>query len=292
MYTDFGAGKHDITVNYKDCTVIGSTLEEKKDKAVMNINDSNMGDYKYIINISGTNVVNGVTPDNLNNEYTKEQKDISCSSLFEFNTKYGAGNSGRTVVNVDEVAVWKDGKMVSHVNSDGQRDNAFTVTESEWIPNADETAYTRTVTKVCDYCGYTEETEETGYTVSYALNGGTGSDTVDYSEEIVAADAETTVKAAPSRNGYTFTGWSDGENAYHPGDELTVTGNTTLTAQWSSNSTPEDPVEPTSTPEQPDDPLPPQTGDNSNVSRWMALMLISCGGFAGTFMFKKKKADK
>ena len=197
VYTDFGAGKHDITVNYKDCTVIGSTLEEKKDKAVMNINDSNMGDYKYIINISGTNVVNGVTPDNLNNEYTKEQKDISCSSLFEFNTKYGAGNSGRTVVNVDEVAVWKDGKRVSHVNSDGQRDNAFTVTESEWIPNADETAYTRTVTKVCDYCGYTEETEETGYTVSYALNGGTGSDTVDYSEEIVAADAETTVKAAP-----------------------------------------------------------------------------------------------
>lgn len=292
VYTDFDAGKHDITVNYKDCTVIGSTLEEKKDKAVMNINDSNMGDYKYIINISGTNVVNGVTPDNLNNEYTKEQKDISCSSLFEFNTKYGAGNSGRTVVNVDEVAVWKDGKMVSHVNSDGQRDNAFTVTESKWIPNADETAYTRTVTKVCDYCGYTEETEETGYTVSYALNGGTGSDTVDYSEEIVAADAETTVKAAPSRNGYTFTGWSDGENAYHPGDELTVTGNTTLTAQWSSNSTPEDPVEPTDTPEQPDDPLPPQTGDNSNVSRWMALMLISCGGFAGTLMFKKKKADK
>lgn len=292
VYSDFIKGTLDIIVNYKDCTVNGRTPADKKDKAVMNINDSNMGDYKYIINISGTNVVNGVTPDNQNQEYDKKQKDISCSRLFEFNTKYGAGNSGRTVVNVNEVAVWKDGKMVSHVNSDGQRDNAFTVTESEWIPNADETAYTRTVTKVCDYCGYTEETEETGYTVSYALNGGTGSDTVDYSEEIVAADAETTVKAAPSRNGYTFTGWSDGENAYHPGDELTVTGNTTLTAQWSSNSTPEDPVEPTDTPEQPDDPLPPQTGDNSNVSRWMALMLISCGGFAGTFMFKKKKADK
>lgn len=292
VYSDFIKGTLDIIVNYKDCTVNGRTPADKKDKAVMNINDSNMGDNKYIINISGTNVVNGVTPDNQNQEYDKKQKDISCSRLFEFNTKYGAGNSGRTVVNVNEVSVWKDGKMVSHVNSDGQRDNAFTVTESEWIPNADETAYTRTVTKVCDYCGYTEETEETGYTVSYALNGGTGSDTVDYSEEIVAADAETTVKAAPSRNGYTFTGWSDGENAYHPGDELTVTGNTTLTAQWSSNSTPEDPVEPTDTPEQPDDPLPPQTGDNSNVSRWMALMLISCGGFAGTFMFKKKKADK
>lgn len=281
VYTDFDAGKHDIVVNYKNCTVNGSTPEAKKDKAVMNINDSNMGNYKYIINISGTNVVNGVTPDNLNNEYPKEQKDISCSSLFEFNTKYGAGNSGHTVVNVDEVTVWKDGKMVSHANSDGQRDNAFTVTESEWISNADETVYTRTVTKVCDYCGYTEETEANGYTVSYILNGGTGSDTVDYSEEIVAADAETTVKAAPSRNGYTFTGWSDGKNTYHPSDRLPVTENTTLTAQWSSNSTPED-----------TDPLPPQTGDNSNVSLWMALMLISCGGFAGTFMFKKKKADK
>ena len=96
-------------------------------------------------------------------------------------------------------------------------------------------------------------------------------------------------KLPPSRNGYTFTGWSDGENAYHPGDELTVTGNTTLTAQWSSNSTPEDPVEPTDTPEQPDDPLPPQTGDNSNIALWIFLMLVAGAALTGTTVYTHKK---
>ena len=160
VYTDYSAGKYDITVNYKDCIVNGNTPEGKKDKAVMNINDSNMGDYKYIINISGNNTVNGVTPDNLNEEYPKKQEDITCSRLFEFNTKYGAGNSGRTVVNIDNVTVWENGKMVNHINSDGHKDNAFTTTYGEWEKQGNGTT-TRTVTKVCQYCGYTETTTET-----------------------------------------------------------------------------------------------------------------------------------
>ena len=87
VYTDYSAGNYDITVNFKDCTVNGNTPEGKKDKAVMNINDSNMGDYKYIINISGTNVVNGVTPDNLNQEYPDYQaeaalkQDYTCAGI-------------------------------------------------------------------------------------------------------------------------------------------------------------------------------------------------------------------
>ena len=59
VYTDYSAGKYDITVNYKDCIVNSNTPEGKKDKAVMNINDINMGDYKYIINISGINMRRG-----------------------------------------------------------------------------------------------------------------------------------------------------------------------------------------------------------------------------------------
>ena len=174
VYTDYGAGKNDIIVNYKDCTVNGSTPEGKQDKAVMNINDSNMDGYKYIINISGTNVVNGVTPDNLNREYPKEQKDISCSRLFEFNTKYGPGNSGRTIVNVNEVAVWKAGKMVDHKNSDGYKDNAFTKTTGDWTTNGDGTI-TRTVTKECKYCGYEEKVTE--YRVTYYYSNGTAKPT-------------------------------------------------------------------------------------------------------------------
>ena len=171
VYTDYSAGKFDIIVNYKDCIVNGNTPEGKKDKAVMNINDSNMGDYKYIINISGNNTVNGVTPDNLNEEYAKEQGDITCSKLFEFNTKYGAGNSGRTIVNIDGITVWENGAMVSHAidtnndkYTDGYKDNAFTVTYGDWVEegsDADFRRYVRNVVKVCDYCGYTERFTET-----------------------------------------------------------------------------------------------------------------------------------
>ena len=49
---------------------------------MMNINDSNMGNFKYRINIEGKNTVTGITPDNKNNKNgEKAEKDISCSKL-------------------------------------------------------------------------------------------------------------------------------------------------------------------------------------------------------------------
>lgn len=57
VYTDYSAGKHNITVNFNNCTVnnTGESL-----KPVLNINDYNMGNYKYILNITGDNKVTGV----------------------------------------------------------------------------------------------------------------------------------------------------------------------------------------------------------------------------------------
>lgn len=161
------SGLFDVEVNYKDCKVVST----KDGKAVMNINDSLMGDCKFTINISGNNTVEGLTSDDANKEYTKAQEDITCSKLFEFNTKYGKGNSGRTIVNIDGITVWKDGAMVSHaINTandkytDGYKDNAFTVTYGDWVEegsDADFRRYVRNVVKVCDYCGYTERFTET-----------------------------------------------------------------------------------------------------------------------------------
>jgi len=98
VYTDFGAGKNDITVNFNGCTVnnSGSSL-----KPVLNINDSNMGEYKYVINISGNNVVNGVDTDK-----------TTCSRLFGYGGKSG-NNTGRTIVNFGGTTVWKDKNMVN-----------------------------------------------------------------------------------------------------------------------------------------------------------------------------------
>ena len=170
VYTDYSAGKYNITVNFKDCTVHSTNPESK---SFLNINDANMGKYKYILNFTGINTVDGIKADGIkategsHKDYDKEQEDVTCSKLFEFNTKRERGNSGRTVVNIDGKTVWENGKMVSHSvdttndkYTDGYKDNAFTVTETGWVQQSDG-SYKWMVTRVCQYCGYTETVEET-----------------------------------------------------------------------------------------------------------------------------------
>ena len=159
------SGEFNVEVNYKDCSVVST----KDGKAVMNINDSLMGNSKFTINISGKNSVTGLTSDDLNKEYKKEQEDITCSKLFEFNMKYGNGNTGKTIVNIDGITVWKDGKMVSHAidtandkYTDGYKDNAFDIDSiGEWTLQTGTNTYTRNISRTCRYCGYSERIIET-----------------------------------------------------------------------------------------------------------------------------------
>lgn len=159
------SGEFNVEVNYKDCSVVST----KDGKAVMNINDSRMGNSKFTINISGKNSVTGLTSDDLNKEYKKEQEDITCSKLFEFNMKYGDGNTGKTIVNIDGITVWKDGKMVSHAidtandkYTDGYKDNAFDIDSiGEWTLQTGTNTYTRNISRTCRYCGYSEHIIET-----------------------------------------------------------------------------------------------------------------------------------
>ena len=168
VYTDYGAGKNDITVNFKDCTVNNSNSGILS-KQVLNINDSNMGNFKYRLNISGDIMVSNVKCD-----------EVTCSRLFGFGGKTG-NNSGRLVVNIEGKTVWENGERVgSHSqdfatgsydngNADGKKnqytegykDNAFTTTESDWTLDPKDGKMHRTVTKTCNYCGDEEVTQET-----------------------------------------------------------------------------------------------------------------------------------
>ena len=177
VYTDYGAGKQDITVNFENCTV-NSTAPESL--SVMNINDGNMGGFKYILNFSGSNTVNGIKADGIKSTAgshaspakdtgTKTSEQATCSKLFEFNMKYGNGNTGKTIVNIDGITVWKDGKMVSHAidtandkYTDGYKDNAFDIDSiGEWTLQTGINTYTRNISRTCRYCGYSERIIET-----------------------------------------------------------------------------------------------------------------------------------
>lgn len=221
VYTDYSAGKHDIKVNFNNCTVNSSILN----KQALNINDSNMGSYKYIININNPTV-------------TAARDTTTCSQVFGFGGKKG-NNSGRTEVywNNSVEPVWKGGKMQTHSYTDGEHDKAFTYTYSEWT-RIDARNEWRDVTKTCNYCGWSETHREVAsvYRLQYNLNEGVGDKTADYNEAFYHENESVKLAAAPKREGYQFAGWlSLNGTPYKAGSALVLTGDEVFTAQWKKN---------------------------------------------------------
>lgn len=223
VYTDYGAGKQDITVNFNNCTVNSSS-----GKTALNINDSNMGSYKYILNITGDNHV------------TAERDTTTCTQLFGFGGKLNEliknSNSGRTEVNIDGKCVWKEGRMQTHAYTDGEHDQAFNYTYSEW-KKLDARNDVRDETKTCKYCGwwktYKDKDLASVYRLQYNLNEGVGAENVDYSDANYRQNESVTLAAAPTREGYQFAGWlSLNGKLYNAGSELVLTGDEVFTAYW------------------------------------------------------------
>ena len=214
VYTDYGAGKQDITVNFNNCTVNSSS-----GKTALNINDSNMGSHKYIINIKDPHV-------------TAARSTTTCSQVFGFNY-----NTGRTEVywNNSVEPVWKDGEMQTHSYTDGEHDKAFTTTYSEW-KTIDARNEWRDVTKTCNYCHRElEKHQETAsvYRLQYNLNEGVGDETANYNDAFYHENESVTLAAAPTREGYQFAGWlSQNGKLYKAESELVLTGDEVFTAQW------------------------------------------------------------
>lgn len=224
VYTDYGAGKQDITVNFNNCTVnsISSFLARKQ---ALNINDSNMAGYRYIIHINNSTA----------NLDEKDRDKTTCSRMFGFGGKK-ENNTGRTQVYWNDELVWNDGVKLTHSYTDGEHDTAFTPSYSEWTSSDAERIDKREVTKTCDYCGWTKKEWETAsvYRLQYNLNEGVGAENVDYSDANYRQNESVTLKAAPTREGYQFAGWlSLNGTLYKAGRELEqLTGDEVFTAQW------------------------------------------------------------
>ena len=228
VYTDYSAGDHDITVNFNNCTV-NSNFQSyvsmfSNNKTALNINDSNMGSHKYIININDPKTITAA-----------RDKTMTCSQMFGFGGKAATNNKGKTDVYLNGELVWTNGEMKTHSYTDGEHDKAFTTTYSEW-KTIDARNEWRDVTKTCNYCGrLLEEHKEIAsvYRLQYNLNEGVGDETANYNDAFYHENESVTLAAKPTREGYEFAGWlSLKGKLYNPGDELKLTGDEVFTAQW------------------------------------------------------------
>lgn len=222
VYTDYGAAKRDIKVNFNNCTVnsIPSFFARKQ---ALNINDSNMAGYRYIIHINNPHINADAARDT-----------TTCSQVFGFGGK-NENNTGRTQVYWNDELVWNDGVKLTHSYTDGEHDKAFTTSYSEWTSSDAERIAKREVTKECKYCGWTKKEWETAsvYRLQYNLNEGVGDATANYSDANYRQNVSVTLAAAPTREGYEFAGWlSLKGKLYNAGSELVLTGDEVFTAQW------------------------------------------------------------
>lgn len=226
VYTDYGAGKRDIKVNFNNCTVnsIPSFFARKQ---ALNINDSNMAGYRYIIHINNSQTTTA-DPDKIDLDKT------TCSRMFGFGGKKD-NNTGRTQVYWNDELVWNDGVKLTHSYTDGEHDKAFTTSYSEWTSSDAERIAKREVTKECKYCGWTKKEWETAsvYRLQYNLNEGVDDETADYNEAFYRENESVKLAAAPTREGYQFAGWlSQNGKLYKAESELVLTGDEVFTAYW------------------------------------------------------------
>lgn len=228
VYTDYSAGDHDITVNFNNCTVNSNFSPNvsrfSNNKTALNINDSNMGSHKYIININDPKTITAA-----------RDKTTTCSQMFGFGGKAATNNKGKTEVRLDGNLIWANGEKQTHSYTDGEHDKAFTTSYSDWT-KIDARNEWRDATTTCNYCHWVLEKHRevaSVYRLQYNLNEGVGDETADYSDANYRENESVTLAAAPTREGYQFAGWlSLNGKLYKAGSELVLTGDEVFTAQW------------------------------------------------------------
>lgn len=225
VYLDYGAAKQDITVNFNNCTV-NSNFSDKASiyKTALNINDSNMGSYKFIININDPKTI------------TAARDITTCSQMFGYGGKEDTNNKGKTDVYLNGKLVWANGEMQTHSYTDGAHDKAFTTSYTEWT-KFDARNEWRDATTTCNYCHRElEKHQETAsvYRLQYNLNEGIGDETANYNDAFYREKESVTLAAKPTRKGYEFAGWLSLNGKLYKAESVLdeLTGDEVFTAQW------------------------------------------------------------
>ena len=159
-----------------------------------------------------------------NGQFTMPDNDVTITGSFsanQYTVKFDA-NGGSECENI---TVTYDGKYTDLPTTtrtgytfDGWYDGSTKVTAD-------------TVVKITADQTLTARWTANKYTVMFDANGGSACEDI-----TVTYDGKYPTLPAPTKEGYTFDGWFDGETQVKSGDAVTITGNQTLTAHWSINT--------------------------------------------------------
>ena len=251
-------------------------------------------EYKY-----GTAAADVVKPDDPEKaataEYTytfagwdKDIADVTADAVYT--ATYTAVKNKYSVVFVDEdgttvlkaAAEYEYGTKAADIEKPADPTKAatdkFTYEFTGWSPELADVTADATYKAV-----YKENKTAVYHKISYDLNGGT----LDGKTGVITVEAEEgsviTIPDAPTREGYNFLYWKGSE--YHPGDEYTVDGDHTFTAQWQLVIKDEPKKDETTK----KDKNTPSTGDEADPMLWMAICMLSLSGVI--FIKKRKKSN-
>ena len=146
--------------------------------------------------------------------------------------KYNVNNDTFRLPYAKDIWEGVDNNTVDYISWAGSGSNKRSEGGSALLANGKNTAY---------YYFKGEPVLPT-FTLNYDANGGTGapaSQTYKATSEYERSHTFTISSQIPTREGYTFLGWSTASNAttasYQPNGSIVVTGTTTLYAVWESN---------------------------------------------------------
>ena len=259
--------KSDHTDHWKECTVVGCGVIIEDSKAVHTAGE-------WIIDTPATATTSG----------SKHKECTVCSYTMATETIPATGGGEHTHSYGSE---WKnDADNHWHECSCGDKKDTAAHTAGEWIIDTPATATTDgSKHKECTVCGYTMATE------TIPATGG-GEHTHSYGSEW-KNDAtnhwhECSCRDKADKAAHDFKWVVDKEaTATQKGskhEECRVCGYKKAAVEIPATGTPTEPGKPT-------DSDSPQTGDNSNMILWIALLFVSGGVVIGITVYSKKKKE-
>ena len=258
--------KSDNTDHWKECTVVGCGVIIEDSKAAHTAGE-------WIIDTPATATTSG----------SKHKECTVCGYTMATETIPATGGGEHTHSYGSE---WKnDADNHWHECSCGDKKDTAAHTAGEWIIDTPATATTDgSKHKECTVCGYTmtiETIPATGGEHTHSYGSDWKNDATNHWHECSCGD-----KADKAAHDFKWVvdkeATATQKGSKH--EECKVCGYKKAAVEIPATGTPTEPGKPTG-------PDSPQTGDNSNMILWIALLFISGGAVIGITAYSKKKKE-